>query len=230
MARNGIAIAYITDGTLDVRWVTRVYTELAANIPSGIFWKMIYVRGKDYRKNGGYAAARNKIVDIALEENVKKIMWIDTDVFVPVDCITRLMSTGKRLVSGVYYMKKLPPQPILYKKLGDGPYWRYPVNKVFKIEAAGFGCVLEDMKVIDKFDKEGVPYFKENWVYTKPNGKKVKVKIGEDYWHFVKAKELGVQPYCHSGVLCDHVDYSTWKIYPGEKEVERITKKWNGKI
>jgi glycosyltransferase involved in cell wall biosynthesis/SAM-dependent methyltransferase len=119
----------------------------------------------------------------------------------------------------------MPPQPILYKKLGDGPYWDFPVDSMFPIDAAGAGCVLIDMEVFDKFDEAKIPYFKENWTYEKPNGQKVNVNIGEDYWFFTEAKKLGYQPYATSKVMCDHMDYDTGIAYPGDEEVNRIRKK-----
>jgi len=45
--------------------------------------------------------------------------------------------------------------------------------------------------------------------------------IGEDHYFFIHAKELGFQPYCHTGVLCDHYDHTTDTFYPGEKIVRQ---------
>lgn len=223
--RNGLAIGFLTDGKLDVNWASKLYQEIPRGIPSGLFWRVIWVEGQDYKDKGGYAKARNELVKKARELNVKWLFMVDTDIFLPPDVITKLMSNQKEVCTGIYYSKSLPPQPILYKNLGNGPYWDFPVDEVFEIEASGAGSCLIDMDVFDKFDEAGIPYFKENWEYEKQDGSITKVEIGEDYWFFVNCNKLGIKTYADSSCLCDHVDYNTWTIYPGEEEVEKINKK-----
>lgn len=223
--KNGLTIGFLTKGKIDVQWATRLYCEIPRGIPSGTFWNIMFEKGEGYREKGGFAKARINLVNKAKESNVKWLFMIDDDVFIPPDAITKLLSTNKKVVTGIYYSKSLPPQPILYKSLGNGPYWNFPVDELFKVEAAGAGCLLIDMDVFDKFDEAGIPYFKENWEYKRSNGTTIKVNIGEDYWFFYNCNKLGIETYADSSVLCDHVDYDTWKVYPGEEEVKRIQSK-----
>ncbi len=222
--KQGLVIGFISDGMVPTKWMMRC-NALGAGTPSGIFWKFAFVEGTGYKDKGGYAEARTKVVQQAREHNAKWLFMVDTDVFPPPDAITKLMSHSKPIVTGIYYMKSHPPQPVIFKQMGDGPYWDYPVDDFFEIEGSGLGCCLINMEVFDEFDKHNLPYFKENWVYTKPDGSKIKVKVGEDHWFFIKAKELGFQPYCDSSVICDHLDVETGAIFPGEKEVERVRNK-----
>lgn len=221
---NGLLIAFLTDGMLNMTWMDRVQKEIPAGIPSGIFWKTAWVKGKHYREKGGYAKARIELVEKAMELKSKWIFFIDSDTFAPTDVITQMMARKKDIVTGIYYMKSQPPQPILYKRLGDGPYWDFPIDELFEVEAAGAGCMLINMKVFEAMKKAGIPYFKENWEYTKPDGTKVQVKVGEDYWFNFQAKKLGFTTWCDSKIICDHVDYNTGAIFPGEEEVQRIRK------
>jgi len=222
--KQGLMIGFITDGMVPAKWMMRM-NELGSGTPSGIFWKYCWYEGRGYKQHGGYAKARQKVVDQARANNARWLFFVDTDVFPPQDAITRLMAHDKKIVTGIYYMKTHPPQPVIFQKLGDGPYWNFPVEELVEIEGAGLGCTLIDMEVFDEFERQGISFFDENWVHTKPDGSKVKVKVGEDHWFFMKAKELGFQPYCDTSVLCDHMEFANGAIFPGEEEVEKIRQK-----
>lgn len=225
--KKGLLIGFISPGTIPTKWMVRII-EMSQGIPAGVFWKFGWFDafGKDFVKDqGGYAEARNKVVRQAKAMNMKWLFFIDTDVIPPVDAITQLMSNGKKVVSGIYYMKCMPPQPVMFKTMGAGPYWDYPVDETFKIEGSGAGCMLIDMDVFDKFDEASIPYFNENFIFEKEDGTKVKVPLGEDHWFFMKCKELGIETYCDSKVICDHMDIKTGVLFPGKDEYARIRKK-----
>lgn len=223
--KKGLMIGFISDGKVPVSWMMRV-NDIGNHTPPGIFWKLGWFEGKGYKENKqGYANARNQVVEKAKAMNAKWLFFIDADVYPDPNVITKLMSYNKSIVSGIYYMKCMPPQPVIFKKMGDGPYWDFPVDELFEIEGSGCGCVLISMDVFDAFDKAKLPYFKENWMHEKEDGSKVKVNIGEDHWFYITAKKLGFQPYCSSSVMCDHIDVNTGVVYPGQEEVERIRRK-----
>lgn len=228
--KNGLAVGFLTDGVLNVKWVMRLFDEL--KIPPGVFHRKIWVEGKGYKeKKEGYGKARQNIVDRALELNFKWLFFVDSDVFPPEDAISRLMAHEKPIVSGIYYMKTQPPQPVIFKETGGGPYFNYPVNELVPIAGAGLGCCLIDLDVFRKFKESGIPFFKENWSFKKDNGINVHCPIGEDHWFFKKAIELGYQPYCDTSVICDHAEYKHTPatgpatIFPGEEEIQKIRKK-----
>ena len=222
--KSGLIIGFITEGMVPAKWMMRV-NEIGGCTPPGIFWNFSYYEGNGYKEKGGYAAARTKVIEQARAQKAKWLFLIDSDVYAPKDVIPRLMAHNKDIVCGIYYMKTMPTQPVIFKEMGDGPYWDYPVEELFEIDGSGLGCTLIKMDVFDAFEKAGLPFFQENWVYQKPNGQKVRVNVGEDHWFFMKSKELGYKIWCDSSVLCDHQDFKTGAIFPGDEEVVKIRKK-----
>jgi glycosyltransferase involved in cell wall biosynthesis len=136
-----------------------------------------------------------------------------------------MMKTGKDIVTGIYWTKTSNPAPVIFEKMGAGPMFNFEPGKVIPVGGSGLGCCLINMKVFDKFDELGTPYFVENWIYTDESGNRMKCPVGEDHYFFLKAKEMGYQAWCHTSVMCDHYDVEANKFYPGEKIVREYCEK-----
>ena len=216
-ARRGVGVCIISRGTVPIKWMTHMNT-VKAGFPGGLFWKFIIV------ERLSWAAARNECVRKCRANGFEWLFFIDDDVFVPHNALDMLLRADKDIISGIYWTKTENPAPVIFKDMGKGPLYNFEPDKVIPIGGSGAGCLLINMKVFDKFDEAGIPYFVENWVYTDPSGHKMKCPIGEDHYFFFKSKELGYQAYAHSGCLCDHYDTKKDKYYPGEEIVRKICK------
>jgi ubiquinone/menaquinone biosynthesis C-methylase UbiE/glycosyltransferase involved in cell wall biosynthesis len=216
--RVGLGIGIITRGWTSIKWMMHM-EHLRKSFSIGMFWKYLIVEGR------GWADARNEVIKKAKAHNFEWVMFIDDDVFIPDDCMNALMSTGKKIICGMYWTKTDPARPVIFKRMGEGPWDNFPIDKEVEIAGSGLGCCLIHMSVFEKFDEANIPYFMENWVYIDPAGQQMKCPVGEDHYFFTKAKELGFQPYCHTGVLCDHYDFKTKRFFPPEKVVRELTER-----
>lgn len=92
-------------------------------------------------------------------------IWLDVDHEIPHDTLVRLIKPDKPIVSGIYYLKTHPYQPIVFRR-GDycedtnfylvDPIVDYPDRQMFKADAVGMGCVRIDKEVFDALEP---PYF-----------------------------------------------------------------------
>ena len=114
----GMAIGIISNGFVSIKWMMHQHA-IQRTVPSGIYWTYIY-NCTDFKKdpNSNYATARTEVVKKAQEMGSKWLMFIDSDVFIPADAISRLMANDADIISGVYWMKTEPPQPVIFKELG----------------------------------------------------------------------------------------------------------------
>ena len=221
----GLALGIICPGTVPIKWMMHM-VNTNQKMPGGIYWAYVYACGdfkKDLTKN--YASLRTEIVEKALNMNSKWLMFVDSDVFIPEDCINRLMAHGKDIVTGVYWMKTQPPQPVLYKNIGDGPIWEIePTDDLQEIGGSGLGCCLINMDVFKKFKEKEIDFFQQDWMHE-VNGRRIQVSVGEDHWFFEKARELGFKAWADTNVLCDHYDLGSDTMYPDEKVVRKMMEK-----
>lgn len=215
MNRRGVGVGIISRGTVPLKWMMHM-NEIKNQFPGGLFWKFLTV------ERLSWAAARNEIVRKCRSNNFEWLFFIDDDVFVPADGLARLIKSGKDIISGLYWTKTDNTAPVIFEKMGAGPMYNFEVDKIIPIGGSGLGCCLINMKVFEKFDDAGAPYFVENWVYVDPDGNKMKCPIGEDHYFFLKAKEFGYQSFCDTGVLCDHYESEKNIFFPGEKIIRDI--------
>lgn len=155
--------------------------------------------------------SRNKLLDAAKNNNVDRLLWLDSDMQVPMDAMRKLgddLDAGCDIVSGLYFKRKPPFSPVVYKecridRLEGGKldpvaktYTDYPQDTLFECEAFGFGCVMMTMDAVEKVTgRFGLMPFM-------PVG-----GFGEDLSFCIRAREAGLKLYCDSRVRCGHVGH-----------------------
>lgn len=141
--------------------------------------------------------ARNRLVRDAQERNARYIFFLDDDILPPADTLRVLTESQLPIVSGLYWAKRGTPAMWLQDKEGKyGPILEWAPGQLVRIDAAGAGCLLIDMKV---FDQIGNPWFK--WEVEDP---KKPVGLSEDWYFFKRAAESGFHAFCDTRVRCIH--------------------------
>lgn len=160
--------------------------------------------------------ARNSFAKKAINTKVDFVLWLDSDMVFSADLLKRMlrhMEEGKDIVSGIYFRRRPPFSPVLFKKLShelleNGKKWEgyddYPKDSVFEIDGAGFGCMMIRTSVLLDMALNCA-----NWFEPQEG-------FGEDLSFCLRAKELGYKIFCDSSIKCGHigqltVDESVWE-------------------
>lgn len=163
-------------------------------------------------------ASRDHLASQAIMTGSDYILWLDSDMVfdssILVD-LMRVIETGKDFVSGLYFRRKAPYTPVMYKTIRMGivpedniseEYEDYPENQVFEIDACGFGGVLMKTSMMkDIIDKE-------HQAFAPITG------YGEDISYCIRAKKHGYKLWCDSRVKMGHIakllaTEETYKVY-----------------
>lgn len=148
--------------------------------------------------------ARNMLAKKALNEGFDRMMWLDSDMVFDPDLMERLaadMDEGKELVSAVYFTRKTPVVPCIYKICHDTPDesgqmipTATPVDEIpdglFEIEGCGFGAVMVSVDLIRRIGP--LPFFPMKG-------------CGEDFSFCRKARETGATLYCDGRIRAGHI-------------------------
>ena len=154
----------------------------------------------------GWAAARNAVVEAALEvardTEVDGVFWVDSDILVPSDAIHQLCSYNIDFVSGLYFQRSAPYWPLFArlnsKKSFEWPS-EYPPDVLAPCDGIGFGCVFTTINLLSKVS--ALPECKESGPFGGDFGKR---SYGEDFLFCLRAKKVGIQPYVDTAIKCEH--------------------------
>ena len=151
-------------------------------------------------------AARNDFAKAVISNNADALLFFDSDMTFPPDTLEKMVKhieDGKEIVTGLYFKRRPPFSPVLYKALGyrpetDETYFEdlieLPNSKEpFEVEGCGMGCCI-----ISKTVLLDVALNYQTWFNPVHN-------FGEDLAFCVRARELGHKIWCDPTISCGHV-------------------------
>lgn len=207
------------------KWAVMLYT---LDFPMNTTRSIIMVENRPIDE------ARNMIVQSALDQGSKYILFIDDDVLLPrfaVQALGSVLDYGKddgvMVSTGIYCTKSFVPTPLIFKNDVLGPYLDWTVNDIFEIDDCGAGCMLINTEVFKHIEP---PYFAFQEEYKSSPGadEPILTGISEDRYFCRKVKQAGFKIKAHGSVLCPHYDEKQNKFYtlpedspPFRREKER---------
>lgn len=149
--------------------------------------------------------ARNQLAYKAVSGGFDRVLWLDSDMTFDPDLFMKLsarVDEGAEYVSGIYFTRKAPIQPVIYKTVGmDGTipqaisYKDYPQESVFDVQGTGFGAVMMTSDLIRRVsDSFGLPFSPI-------------VGFGEDLSFCLRVTELGIPMFCDSSIKLGHIGH-----------------------
>lgn len=167
-------------------------------------------------------AARNCLVQQALELGVRYILFLDDDTVPPQDAVQKLMfvldnsEPDVAVCAGVYTTKTNPPVPTILQGEGTGAFWRWRIGDVFQCMAIGTGMMLikaEVFKHVEKpwfVDVTNVPQARELGLLTEEMEKSLgcvtSFGMTDDVYFCKKLEFAGYKVLAHGGVMGKHFD------------------------
>lgn len=151
--------------------------------------------------------ARNTLAKEAVNKEFDRVLWLDSDIVFDPDLMVRLakhLDDGCEYVSGLYFKRNYPTEPVCYKtitQVKDGKelvtkalvYRDYPKDQLFEVDATGFGAVMMTTDLIKRVqDKYGLPFSPQ-------------LGLGEDMSFCWRAKQVGAKMYCDSSIKLKHI-------------------------
>lgn len=155
--------------------------------------------------------ARNKLGNIAVQNEAEFMLWLDSDIIFEPDLLDRMFDSlgDKDFITGLYFNRRPPYKPTIFSEAGysEGEgnlvipvaehFFDYPKDRLFQIDACGFGCVLMKTKMFSEiFDKKGLPFSPI-------------LGFGEDISFCIRAKELGYELWCDPAIKVGHITQTT---------------------
>jgi len=117
---------------------------------------------------------RNNIVHKFMYERKGESEWllfVDDDIELPTDALVRLLKHDKPFVTGVYYRRSPPCDPLIYRQTEEGWYMPllpdddYKTGDLVEVDGCGLGCALIHRSVFDAILETHFLYRRHNRSY-----------------------------------------------------------------
>lgn len=198
--------------TLETRPITMDWAMAFKALHPPINFNFIY----SIVKNKPVAEARNLIAEEAVRQNAKYLFFIGDDTIAPPHALRQLIFRMENdpevgVVGGIYFSKAEPSAPLVFRGNGAGSYWDWKIGEYFDVTGLGMDCTLIRTEVFKEISKP--------WFLTKDEDQFLDAvnhaeQWTEDLYFLEKVKnETQYKIKCDSGIICDHVDVFSGKVY-----------------
>ncbi len=192
-----LALASPTYGPVDSRHAKYLRVAVMNAAANGVTWVADVSPDRM-----GWNAARDTAAKAALEAEVDGLVWCDSDMIIPANGITRLVSYDKDFVSGVYFQRIAPHFPLVavFDKSQDSFRWmtKWPRDVFFAADGVGFGFCYTSTRLLKRMYDE-IPEVKQYGWFSHTG------KFSEDLGFSHRAVSIGCPPYVDTGLLLGHL-------------------------
>lgn len=167
----------------------------------------------------GYQVDQIRNLTAEWGKNYSYLFCVDSDIVLPQDCLVKMLSADKPIISGMYIQRK-PGLHILelYKVTATGGMANIDIDElrgynVVEIGGCGFGCVLINGDVL-----RAMPY--PHFEYK--SALDHKDTVSEDIYFCMKARTHGFGVWVDTSITCDHIGQSRFVVSAPRTHLERI--------
>lgn len=195
-----ILIAIPTNRNIEAQTFKSIYD---LDVPAGYELDFQYFWGYQVEQ------VRNLIAHWVIKNDYDYLFAVDSDIGFPKNTLRKLLSHDVDMVSGIY-IQRIPGKhtiEIMRSNEHGGvthvPYDQIKNQGLVEIDSCGFGCVLIKKQVF-----EAIPY--PHFVYKSAIDHAY--TISEDVYFCKQVRNMGIQIYADTSVLCDHIGSWTFKV------------------
>lgn len=150
-------------------------------------------------------SSRNELAKKCIKANADAVLFLDSDMIFPEDTLEKMakhIEDGKEIVTGLYFRRRAPFTPVLYKELGidaNGEAFHENLEELpdskelFEVAGAGGGCLMITKNVL-----LDVMLNYQTW-FDPFSG------IGEDLAFDIRARDLDHKIWCDPTISCGHI-------------------------
>ncbi len=156
---NRLLMVTPTRGLIRIEWHSAVRGMIVP--PNHSMVSMVQHINAFYPTRFSVADAQNLAVREAIERDFEWLIFLEDDVLPPVDMLLRLdhyVRNGPPVVSGLYYTKANPSQPLIYRGRGTGPYLDFKMGEPVWCDGLPMGCCLIHMGLLRAMWEDAQPY------------------------------------------------------------------------
>jgi hypothetical protein len=163
------------------------------------------------------ADAQNLIVKALLDKGVEWLMMVEHDNVIPPDCFIRINEymRDKKIpvVSGLYFTKSVPPEPMIYRGSGNSFYTNWHLGDKVWCSGVPMGCTLIHATILKKMWEESPEYKIGNDIVRRVFDAPAKVWYDPQKGGFMTAMGTSDLNWCHRVMTEGFFEKAGWGKY-----------------
>lgn len=157
---NRILVGTPTTGNIRIEWALARWGQIIPTNWSQV--QMIQYMASYVPIQYLVADAQNMIVKEAVEKNYEWLFLLEHDVILPVDAFVRLNAHMRNekdpIVSGLYFTKSIPAEPMIYRGRGNSYYTGWKFGDYTYADGVPTGCLLIHSSILKVMYAEAEEY------------------------------------------------------------------------
>jgi len=157
---NRLLVGTATTGLVRMEWVMSRYGQIIPTNWSQV--QMIQYMSSHVTLNYLIDDAQNMIVKEAIEKDFEWLFLLEHDVLLPPDAFLRLneyiREESHPVVSGLYYTKTVPAEPMIYRGRGNSFYTDWKLGDKVYADGVPTGCLLIHVGLLKKMWEDSPEY------------------------------------------------------------------------
>lgn len=160
MWKQRVIVGTPVTGLVRIEWVQRRYNQV---IPTN--WSMsehLEFLNAAMPLRFQVSDAQNLIVERVLRDKFEWLWLIEQDNIIPMDAFIKInqymLKKQYPIVSGLYFTKSIPPEPIVYKGRGNSYFKDWKMGTKFYVDGVPTGCILIHSSVLQALWDESPEY------------------------------------------------------------------------
>ncbi len=157
---NRIMVGTATTGNIRIEWALARWGQIIPTNWSQV--QMMQYMGTYAPIEYQIADAQNLIVKEVVEKNFEWLLLLEHDVILPVDAFVRInahiRSEDNPVVSGIYFTKSIPAEPMIYRGRGNSYFTNWKLGDKVYADGVPTGCLLIHGGLLRKMWEESAEY------------------------------------------------------------------------
>lgn len=217
--QHRLAIGTPTTGLVRMEWVMARYGQL---MPTN--WS--HVDFTEYRHTiaplrYSVADAQNIIVKRAIEQDVEWLFLIEHDNVLPSGALIMfndyMVKRDIPVISGLYFTKTEPPEPMVYRKLGGGYYTDWEMGDKVWCKGVPTGTLMIHMSIIRSMWNESPEYEHDGHILRQVFEQPAKLIYNPDTAELMTATGTSDLEWCRRVIQEKHFEKAGWPEYQKKK-------------
>lgn len=157
---NRLLVGTPSTGNIRIEWALARWGQIIPTNWSQV--QMIQYMGTYVPIQYQVADAQNLIVKECIEKDFEWLLLLEHDVILPVDAFVRfnahIRSEENPVVSGIYFTKSIPAEPMIYRGRGNSYYTKWKIGDQVFADGVPTGCLLIHKSILQVMWDESDEY------------------------------------------------------------------------